>query len=35
MAMYGEMGFNSDGKIVGLDAKVVADAGATQRLVAS
>ena len=28
MTMYGEMGFSSDGKIVGLDAKVVADAGA-------
>ena len=28
MIMYGEMGFSSDGKIVGLDASVIADAGA-------
>ena len=27
MIMYGEMGFSSDGKIVGLDASVIADAG--------
>ena len=28
MTMYGEMGFTKEGKIVGLDAKVIADAGA-------
>ena len=28
MTMYGEMGFSADGAIVGLDAKVIADAGA-------
>ena len=28
MIMYGEMGFSSDGVITGLDAKVIADAGA-------
>ncbi len=28
MTMYGEMGFSSEGKIVGFDAKVIADAGA-------
>jgi len=27
MIMYGEMGFSSDGRIVGLDASVIADAG--------
>ncbi|HJM27509.1 MAG: xanthine dehydrogenase family protein molybdopterin-binding subunit [Acidimicrobiales bacterium] len=28
MIMYGEMGFSSDGQIIGLDASVIADAGA-------
>ena len=28
MTMYGEMGLDSEGKIIGLDAKVIADAGA-------